>query len=103
MSFPSEKARKKFFATNKSISIKSTGTVEVLNKGSLAKGIDPSEFNIERLKGTDDLVVREKGRQHGIITTADDLDRVLIHLEKQKKARLIQEAPQKSKQKGLQL
>ena len=60
----------------------------------IARGVRPSDFNIEQLKGTDSLVVREKGQQHGVITTADDLDRVVIHLEQQRKARLIQQGGQ---------
>ena len=65
----------------------------------IAKGVTPSEFNIEQLKGTDTLVVREKGQEHGVITTKDDLDRVIIHLEQQKMARLIQKGGQNKRRK----
>jgi len=47
---------------------------------------DPrAKFDIERLKGTDKLVVRQKGKHTGIITTRKDLGEVLRHIEKQKR------------------
>lgn len=120
MTLTTEEQRKRFFAKlagekvsrNKQIDIRSQGTTVKTIQGDLSKDIIPSKFNIEQLKGTDNIVVREKGRQSGVITTKDDLDRVLTHLEQQRKARLIQEGlrPQKTsdvgrsfKQKGLQL
>ncbi len=60
----------------------------------IARGIEPSDFDIERIKGTDELIIREKGQLHGTITEKDDFDRVLTHLEQQRRARLIQQGGQ---------
>ena len=63
--------------------LRAKGTLPLkITKGST----DPrAKFDIERLKGTDKIIVREKGKDTGVITTRDDLGRVLRHIEKQKR------------------
>lgn len=90
------------FAKGRGISISAKGTIPVKTKH--------SGFAVERLKGSDELIVREVGRgfqnvgsQHGVITTKEDLNRVLRHMQQQKKAREIMEAVSRSKKKGQQI
>jgi len=51
---------------------------------------DPrKQFDIEKIKGTDELIVRQKGEVSGTVTTAKDLDRVLVHIAAEKKMQSI--------------
>ncbi len=66
--------------------LKSKGTIPVKQKQ--RGNFDPrTSFDVERIQGTDKVVVREKGKHRGVITTRDDLGRVLQHLEKEKRIR----------------
>lgn len=66
----------------KSTGIRSQGTIPL--KSSKTPRLQQN-FDIERIKGTDNLIVREKGRSSGVITTQKDLNRVLRHIEEQKR------------------
>jgi len=47
---------------------------------------DPkSKYDIERLKGTDEIIVRERGKATGTITTQEDFERVITNIEAKKK------------------
>jgi ribosomal protein L14E/L6E/L27E len=58
----------------------------------MSKNDPRGKFDVERIKGTDEVIVRKKGESTGTITTAKDLDRVLRHLESQKKIQLMIDA-----------
>jgi len=63
--------------------IRSKGTLPL--KMTMASTDPRAKYDIERLKGTDKIVVRQKGKHTGVITTREDLGRVLRHIEKQKR------------------
>lgn len=63
--------------------IRSKGTLPL--KMTMTSTDPRAKYDIERLKGTDKIVVRQKGKQTGVITTREDLGRVLRHIEKQKR------------------
>jgi len=66
--------------------LRSKGTIPVKQKQ--RGNFEPrTSFDVEQIKGTDKIVVREKGKHTGTITTKDDLGRVLRHLEKEKRIR----------------
>lgn len=50
------------------------------------KQTDPrAKFDIERIVGTDNVIVRKRGESTGTITTRDDLDRVIKGIEQRQK------------------
>jgi len=63
--------------------LKAKGTLPL--KMTMASTDPRAKYDIERLKGTDKIVVRQKGKHTGVITTREDLGRVLRHIEKQKR------------------
>jgi ribosomal protein L14E/L6E/L27E len=58
----------------------------------MSKNDPRGKFDVERIKGTDEVIVRQKGESTGTIGTAKDLDRILRHMESQRKIQLMIDA-----------
>ena len=71
-------------STNQLRAIHAKGDVQ--SKGTLPlRSLSRSGYDIERLVGTDNIIVRKRGESVGTITTRDDLGRVIKNIEQRQK------------------
>jgi len=62
----------------RAIHAKSKGTLPI-------KDLSRSGYDVERLVGTDNIILRKKGQSSGTLTTRDDFSRMINNIEQQEK------------------